>query len=222
MTSSTRARSFVASRITASRITVPRAAAPRVASRITASPAAGPRIAASRVALCVWATLALAPARHGFAAEADCKPLFDAITRLFNTPSHQYLSQTSAVTGDKVTLSEIINTGKAMFIRVDGKWHTSTITAAQLQQQEEENRKNAKVTICRIVSDESVDGVAVTHFSSHTETGYGASDQQLWISKSAGLPVRETIDMDMGARGGKSHAEIRVVYSGIDAPTVGL
>jgi hypothetical protein len=203
MTSSTRAKSTVASRITVTRATVP-------------------RIAASRVALCACAALALAPARHGFAADAGCNPLFEAMTRLFNTPSHQYLSQTSTLTGDKATLSEIINTGNAMFIRVDGKWHSSTITAAQLQQQEDENRKNAKVTICRIVSDESVDGVAVTHFSSHTETGYGASDQQLWISKSAGLPVREIIDMDMGDRGGKSHAEIRVVYSGIAAPTVGL
>ncbi len=171
-----------------------------------------------RVAACAAAVLALAPGRQAVAADTDCKPLFDAMTRLFNTPSHQYLTQTSTDLGDKPKTGEIINTGNAVYILLDGKWQKSSITAAQLQAQEEQKRKNAKVSICRLERDESVDGVAVTHFSAHTETGDVVSEEQIWISKSAGLPVRETIDMDMGDKGGKSRAEIRVVYSGIKAP----
>jgi hypothetical protein len=65
-----------------------------------------------------------------------------------------------------------------------------------------------------------VDGVAVTLYSAHTETAYGISNEQIWIAKGTGLPVRETIDMDMGAKGGKSRAEIHVVYVGVEAPVV--
>jgi hypothetical protein len=178
------------------------------------------RSAALRIAACAAALLALTPGRQAFAADADCKPLFEAMTRLFNTPSHQYLTQTSADPGEKPTVGEIINTGKIVYILVEGKWQKSTITAAQLQEQEEQNRKNAKVRICRLERDESVDGVAVKHFSAHTETGDVISEEQIWISKSAGLPVRETIDMDMGDKGGKSRAEIRVIYTGIEVPAV--
>ena len=142
------------------------------------------------------------------------------MNRLFTTPSHQYLKQTNANGGAKSTDSEIINTGAAMYIRIDGKWHNSDATGAELQKREEENRKNAKVTTCRKERDEAVDGVAVTLYSAHTETSYGSSDEQLWIAKSSGLPLRETIELDMGDQGGKSHADIRVVYRGIEAPVI--
>jgi hypothetical protein len=172
-----------------------------------------------RAALYVIA-LAAAPAGYSLADEADCKPMFEAMTHLFNTPSHQYLKQTNTLTGDKTVSSEIINTGKALYIMVDGKWHNSDITSAQLQEQEESSRKKAKLTTCKLVHEESLDGVPVRLFTAHTETEYGASDQQMWIAKKDGLPVRETIEMTMGEHAGTSHAEIRVTYSGITAPVV--
>ena len=164
--------------------------------------------------------LTVAPAGYCLADDVDCKPLFEAMNRLFKTPSHQYLKQTDSRTGDKAVDSEIINTGKAMYVMVGGKWNNSPITAAQLQEQEEQNRRNAKITTCRAVREESFDGVTTKLFSAHTETGYGASDEQLWVAKSNGLPLREIIEMDMGDNGGKSRAEIHVVYSGIEAPSV--
>ena len=166
------------------------------------------------------AVLALAPAAGCLADEAECKPLFEAMNRLFKTPSHQYLKQTDTRTGEKAVDSEIINTGKAMYVMVAGKWSTSPVTASQLQEQEEQNRRNAKVTTCHLVREESFDGVSTNLFSAHTETGYGASDQQLWIAKSNGLPLREIIEMEMGDHGGKSRAEIHVVYTGVEAPAV--
>jgi hypothetical protein len=166
---------------------------------------------------CIFALLA-AYAPYSFAADADCKPLFDAMTRLFNTPSHQYLTQTNTANGDKPRTSEIINTGTAMYIMVSGKWHNSPVTAAQMQEQEEQNRKNAKVTTCHLVREESLEGVKVSLFSAHTETSHGTSDEQIWISKSDGLLLRENIDMKTDDRGGNSRAEIRVVYSGVAAP----
>jgi hypothetical protein len=172
-----------------------------------------------KATLCVIALIA-APTSDGFAEEADCKPMFAAMTHLFNTPSHQYLKQTNTITGDKAVVSEIINTGKAMYIMVDGKWHNSEVTSAQLQEQEESSRRKAKLTTCKLVHEEALDGVPVTLFTAHTETEYGASDQQMWIAKKDGLPVRETIEMTMGDHAGTSRAEIRVSYSGITAPVV--
>lgn len=166
------------------------------------------------------ALFAATSAGHVAAEESTCKPLFEAMNRLFTTPSHQYLKQTNANGGAKSTDSEIINTGAALYIRVDGKWHGSNGTGAELQKREEENRKNAKVTTCRIERDEAVDGVAGTLYSAHTETAYGSSDEQLWIAKSSGLPLRETIEIDMVDQGGKSRADIRVVYGAIEAPPV--
>jgi hypothetical protein len=168
----------------------------------------------------VATVLALAPAGLVIAADADCQPLFQAMDKLFTTPSHQYLKQTNTITGEKAVASEIINTGKAMYIMVDGKWHNSNATGEVLKQQEELGRKNAKVTTCRMVHAESVDGVAAKLFTAHTETEFGASDQQLWIADSSGLPVRETIEMSMGDHAGTSRAEIRVEYSGVSAPVV--
>jgi hypothetical protein len=176
--------------------------------------------ATSRAIACVAGLLTLATGTESFAADADCKPVFEAITRLFNTPNHEYLAQTNAATGDTPMKSEIINTGAVMYVKVEGKWHNSTATGAELQAEEEQNRKNARVTSCKVVQDESVDGVAVTLYSAHTETAYGISNEQIWIAKGTGLPVRETIDMDMGAKGGKSRAEIHVVYVGVEAPVV--
>jgi hypothetical protein len=134
--------------------------------------------------------------------------------------AHQYLKQTDTRTGDKAVDSEIINTGTAMYVMVGGKWSNSPVTASQVLEQEEKNRRNAKVTTCRVVRDESFDGVTTTLFSAHTETDFGASDEQLWIAKGNGLPLREIIEMDMGDHGGKSRAEIHVVYSGIQAPAL--
>jgi hypothetical protein len=153
-----------------------------------------------------------------FAQDPACKPLFDAMTHLFNTPSHQYVTQTSTALGGQPQESELINTGGAMYVLVDGKWHASPITAAQLQEREEANRKSAKVTNCKVIREETIDGVPATVFNSHTETGFGVGDQQIWLSKSTGLPLRETIDMDLGDKAGKSHVEVRVVYAKIEAP----
>ncbi len=168
-------------------------------------------------AACLTALL-IAPARPSFADDAACKPLFDAMTHLFNTPSHQYVTQTSSALGGKPQASEMINTGKAMYVMVDGQWHLSPITAAQMQAQEESNRKSAKVTNCKLVREESVDGVAATLYGSHTETGYGVSDQQIWLAKATGLPLRETIEMTLGEKPDKSHVDVRVVYTAIEAP----
>lgn len=172
-----------------------------------------PRLAVSLVA----ALILIAPATS-FADDSACKPLFDAMTHLFNTPSHQFVTQTSSALGGKPQNTEVINTGKTLYVMVDGQWHVSPVTAAQMQATEENNRKSAKITNCTVVREESVDGVSTTLFNSHTETDYGASDQQIWLAKGTGLPLRETIDMDLGEKAGKSHVDVRVVYAGIQAP----
>lgn len=175
---------------------------------------------APRATVCLVSILAMAPVSRGFAAEAECQPLFDAMNRLFKTPSHQYLKQTNSITGDKAVASEIINDGKALYVMVGGKWQNSQATGEQLLEQEEMGRRKAKVTTCRLVHEEAVDGIPAKLFSAHTETEFGASDEQLWIANATGLPVRETIEMSMGDHAGTSRAEIKVVYSGVSTPVI--
>ena len=43
-------------------------------------------------------------------------------------------------------------------------------------------------------------------------------DSRVWISKSRGLPLKQTIDMDVGGKRGKSHTEVSIDYANVQAP----
>jgi hypothetical protein len=145
----------------------------------------------------------------GNAGAADCKAVFDAMLRVATTPHHTYTTLPGVMTGGKPRQSESINTGKAIFLLTEGKWKPSMITPQQTVEIEQDNIKNNK-TACRVVRDESVDGVsAILYVIREGEEGE-ATESQIWISKSSGLPVHVKSDM----------LDSRYVYSGIVAPAV--
>ena len=160
---------------------------------------------------------AVCGANHVFADDASCKPVFDAITRLVQTPNHQFLTQSSEATGGKPNSTEMIFTGKTTYLKHDGRWQTSTVTPEQTLKRDAENRKNAK-TDCRLLREVSVDGVSASLYSVHSATTFGTTDGQIWISKASALPLRQQIDLVVEGATGKNHVETRIVYTGVEAP----
>jgi hypothetical protein len=161
------------------------------------------------------ALLGAAPARTE---DGGCKALFDALKRQATTPNHQYFTQSTGTPGTKSELSEIINTGTARYLLLNGKWQSVPESPQAMLQREEENQKNSKSN-CRLLREELVDGVSTRVYSEHSETGEAKSDGLIWIAKGTGLPVRQRIDVDSGnGPAGSRHVEIRVVYSGVAAP----
>lgn len=146
----------------------------------------------------------------GFASDEGCKAVFDATLRQLQTPYHSHTTMT-LVPGQKPQLSEQINTGKVLYLLMNGKWTVSKITPQAMREQELDNIKNSK-TVCSVVRDEPVDGVSATLYRVHEERDGSGSDSQIWLSKANGLAVR--VKMEEPA------FDSRYSYSDVVAPTV--
>jgi hypothetical protein len=101
---------------------------------------------------------------------------------------------------------------------VNGKWSLSPISTDELKQLEQRNRKNAKNLSCHYVRDESVNGQSAAVYSAHSESEHGKDDSQIWLSKSAGLILRQETDLDTGRAGGTIHMSVRYDYRDVQAP----
>lgn len=156
--------------------------------------------------------------RPSHADDAACKVAIDAVTRVLATPNHQYMTRTDPADGGKSRHTEVIDTGIAMYVEVDGKWRTSPVSPQGMQDMLIEGQKRARETSCRLLRDETIGGTGVSVYSMHNESDSGVSDTTLWISKSDGLPLKQEIDMDTGGARGKSHSEVRFVYTNVKAP----
>jgi hypothetical protein len=144
-----------------------------------------------------------------FAEDTGCKAVFEALLRVATTPYHLYGRSQSPVPGGKPQLSETINTGKARYLLIDGRWVISKLTSEQMAAFEEDTIKNNK-TVCHLVRDESIDGVRATLYTVHEGQDANAIDEQLWISKLNGLPAHQT----------SQQGDYRYEYSDVAAPTV--
>ena len=164
------------------------------------------------------APLLVSPAAR---AQGNCKPVYDATDKLITVSSHGYQSETNpGKAGAQITNSEVIRTGGAIYISTKGKWKKSSMSLADMNAQEQENRKTAKNVSCKHLRDESVNGESSAVYSMHSETDDAKADGQVWISKSKGLLLREDEDLDVGDAGGKTHISIRYQYSNVQAPSV--
>lgn len=165
----------------------------------------------------IAAIVAIAATATAHASNPACKPVFDAMTKLAGTPNHEYQTQTAASRAAPEN-GEIITTADAMYVKVAGAWHRDTYDP---QQQMAEMRQAAatKPMTCKYLRDETVDGESTALYDT-TETVEGGDivNSQLWISKSRSLPVKQTIDMDVGGKLGKSHSELRISYINVQVP----
>jgi len=161
------------------------------------------------------AVIAIGQTSSTLHAQETCGAVFDALTKVVTTPNHSYSTRT---TNGKPLISERIYTQGKAFIRINGKWTTIREDTTELLQQEADNRKHGTAT-CRAVREESVDGQRATVYSLHSKTEYATEDAQMWIAKGTGLPLREEMDVDVGAGNlGKSHLSTRYEYGNIQPP----
>jgi hypothetical protein len=143
------------------------------------------------------------------AAQSDCKLVMDAMTKLFDTPAHAYV--TMNITG-KPQEAESIYAGGVVYARYNGKWSAGS-TTKEMKELAEKNRQNNKTT-CRYLKDEPVNGEMAAVFSVHDVSPRSTSDSTTWISKAKGLPLRSDIDLNEG----KSHLSTRYEYDNVKPP----
>src|SRR5713226_7367633 len=92
------------------------------------------------------------------AAQGNCQPLFDALTKVIKTPTHIYVTANGAPdsAGKPRTYETIYATG-SVYMKMKGSWIHSPVTPQQVVKQEQENWQNGKLT-CSYLRDESVSG----------------------------------------------------------------
>jgi hypothetical protein len=144
-----------------------------------------------------------------FAQDTSCQPVFNAALRAATTPHHSYTTMKAAVAGMPTT-AESIYDGKNNYFQYEGKWKLSPLTPKDMVAQEQDNIKNTKST-CRLLREETIDGVSAILFSTHEERDGDTTDGQVWLSKSDGLLVH--VRMAEGA-------DTRYVYSGVTTPAL--
>jgi hypothetical protein len=142
-------------------------------------------------------------------AQGDCKVILDAMTKLFDTPTHAYVTMNI---GGKPQTGESIYAGGLIYAKYDGKWSAGT-TTKEMKEIAEKTRQTNKTT-CRYLKDEPVNGEMAAVYSVHDVSPRSTSDSTTWISKAKGLPLRSDIDME----GGKSHISTRYEYGDVKPP----
>ena len=167
---------------------------------------------------CLGLTLLAAHAAHG--QDASCKQVFNGIKLQANTPNHQYFTISGAQPDSYAQTNEIINTGRARFVLMNGKWQAVPESPREMLKREEQNFKNSK-TVCRLLREEVVEGTATSVYVEQSQTGSISSVGTIWIAKNSGLPVREQFNTDAGTGpAGQRHIDIRVVYTDVHAPVI--
>ncbi len=68
------------------------------------------------------------------------------------------------------------------------------------------------------MKDESVNGESAALFATHGESEHGKDDNQIWISKSKGVIIKQETDIDIGNGRPKTHMSVRYEYTNVQAP----
>ena len=153
-------------------------------------------------------------ASHYAMAPDSCQPVFDALTKVVTTPSHSYTTHTAVAAHGG---TETIYVEGKIYIRASGKWMQSPATIAEILEQEKEKEENGKST-CNFVRNDFVGVEPAMVYSMHRETEGFKEDDEMWISKLTGRPLRGEQDMDMGRNAGKDHRSVRFEYSNVQPP----
>jgi hypothetical protein len=162
----------------------------------------------------VAAALSAAPAFAQATLPAECQPMLAAGEKQFTVPSHAVMKTTGM--GPAPMTSEVVNIEGATYVKVMDRWMKSPMSSQDLAKQARAKMSSGK-TSCTQQPDESVDGVAAAVYTSHTELDKGATDSQVWVAKSTGLPLKSEIEMKMSS-GKNSHVSVKYDYENVKAP----
>ena len=136
-----------------------------------------------------------------------CDAVYQAQIKSIQTPNHSYQANTMA---GKSVVGEGVFAGGVEYVKSNGQWKRSPITQQDMLEIGQEKLKTHPET-CTVVGDQNKDGQAVTMYKLHnTELGV---DAQVWIAKSSGLRVHETVLFDS-----QNSTDIRYDYSNVQPP----
>jgi hypothetical protein len=159
---------------------------------------------------------ALLPSGVPQASDAACQSVIAALEKNLTTPYQIYMTHTNAALHNgKPVISETVFVGGVKYVMVNAKWTTIPVSTEDNKTIEAEIRKNST---CHYVRDESVNGESTTLFAMHTYTDDETSDNQIWISKSKGLILKQESDIEISSNFPKTHASARYEYSNVVAP----
>jgi hypothetical protein len=144
-----------------------------------------------------------------------CGPIFTANDKLAETPYHAVT--TTSLAGRPQT-SETISIGEATYVLTQGQWTRSPTTPKARLAAEREELGKAKSYTCTLIGDETVDGVAATHYRTHLQSATSVSDTDVWIAKATGLPVKRETDLTRGGGTLALHNAQRFDYVNIRVP----
>jgi hypothetical protein len=144
------------------------------------------------------------------AAQGDCQLVFNATSKVFDTPTHSYTTMNMG--GTTQPGGEMIYVAGASYLKSGDKWSPSAMSMQELKELVQKNQQTNKTT-CRYLKDEPVNGEMAAVYSVHEETPRSKSDSQIWISKAKGLLLRSEQDLDA-----KTHISTRYEYANVKAP----
>lgn len=142
-----------------------------------------------------------------FALDAACEPILKASEAKLTQAAWHSTVETE---GAKL---ESIKVDGQFFMSMDGKWQKSPMNLDDAEKTAISMIKDGsiKVTDCKDEGNETVDGVAVTVLSYHSEAGdLGGGAVKLYIGKDDGLPYKSVTD------DGKTTSSTR--YQDVSAP----
>jgi hypothetical protein len=152
-------------------------------------------------------------------ADSTCNAVLAALDKNFTVPYHMYMTQTSAaLQNGKPMSTEMVYAGGKRYVLYDGKWIVSDVSDDDMKAMQLKARQTAKNLSCHYVKDETVNGESAALFSTHGESEHGKDDNQIWISKSKGLIIKQETDMDIGGGRPKTHMSVRYEYTNVQAP----
>jgi len=129
------------------------------------------------------------------------------------------MTQTSAaMQNGKPISTERVYAGGKHYVLYDGKWTASEMSDSDMKAMQLKARQTAKNLSCHYVKDETVNGESAALFTTHGESEHGKDDNQIWISKSKGVILKQETDIDIGAGRPKTHMSVRYDYANVQAP----
>jgi outer membrane lipoprotein-sorting protein len=154
------------------------------------------------------------------AAQADdlaCKKmLLDVMTKSLQTPSHTYLSMVDTSPAGTTTNSETIFADNKIYVKDATGWEASPLSQQKATEATVSMIRDAKVSACTHVRDETIDGSVAAVYGLHLQNEDSQGDAQMWISKSQGVMLRyEAISAAQQMR-----VSMRYVYTGVHVPAV--
>ncbi len=146
------------------------------------------------------------------AADATCKTLADANSKIYAQPVHMYFSEAAA---GKTRSSELVYLNGRTYVQLNGAWQVSRIVPRTMNSGNNALDPN---TTCRVLRDDFVNGEAAVLYSTAKQTWDERMDSQVWISKTRGLPLKIEMDIDVGKGAVRTHRTMVYSYNHVSAP----